>query len=85
MYNKNNMLKKFNKRDVKNFKNVTAEGFDFMGHIWKKAYKSNGKPDEGISQFGLWNTYTDGNIYKRLYKNTLVDADEKKFALMLFN
>lgn len=75
----------FNKKDVKYFRNVTVNGFDFVGSTWRKAYKSNGNPDEGTSPTGLWNTYTDGTIYKRLYKKTLIDANESKLALILFN
>lgn len=75
----------FNKKDVKNFTNVESNGFDFMGSTWSLAYKANNKPDVGTSPRGLWNTYTDGTIYKRLYKKTLIDANEKKIALTLFN
>lgn len=75
----------FYKKDVKNFTNVASNGFDFEGKPWRLAYKRNGKPEVGTSSSGLWNTYTDGNIYKRLYKKTLIDANEKKIALTLFN
>lgn len=75
----------FNKKDVKNFTNVASNGFDFMGRPWRLAYKRNGNPEVGTSSNGLWNTYTDGTIYKRLYKKTLIDANEKKIALTLFN
>lgn len=75
----------FNKKEVKNFTNVASNGFDFMGRSWGLAYKRNGKPEVGTSPTGLWNTYTDGTIYKRLYKKTLIDANESKLALILFN
>lgn len=75
----------FNKKEVRNFTNVKSNGFDFMGRPWGLAYKRNGKPEVGTSPTGLWNTYTDGTIYKRLYKKTLIDANESKLALILFN
>lgn len=75
----------FSKKDVKNFSNVTVNGFDFMGKSWSLAYKSNGKPDVGTSPNGLWNIYTDGTTCNCLYKKTLLDAKESKLALMLFN
>lgn len=75
----------FNKKDVKNFTNVASNGFDFMGRPWRLAYKKNGKPDAGTSPNGLWNTYTDGTTFNRLYKKTLLDANESKLAVTLFN
>lgn len=64
--------------------NVKRDRFDYNGKTYRLATKDEIERNQGTSSRGIWNVYTDGEDFIRIYKAD-VNEFNPQYATELFN
>lgn len=72
------------KKIIREMTNVERDRFDYDGRTFRLATKDEIERNQGTSAHGIWNVFTDGEDFVRIYKADVHEFNPQ-YAVTLFN